>query len=197
MKLAATRALAALAKEDVPDSVLRAYGVDRHGIRPRVHHPQAVRSRACSSGKLPPWRRPPWRPAWRSSRSISMQYREELERRLGKAHEVMRGMIHKAQTRPQARRLHRRRRGQDPARLPDPAGREDRASHPAGQRGSASAPRPPNCALHLDGVQIVDPRRFPRLGEYAEEFYSLRQRKGVTPHGSRADWCSTTPLSAA
>ena len=29
MKLAATRALAALAKEDVPDSVLRAYGVDR------------------------------------------------------------------------------------------------------------------------------------------------------------------------
>ena len=29
MKLAATRALAALAKEDVPDSVLRAYGVER------------------------------------------------------------------------------------------------------------------------------------------------------------------------
>ena len=29
MKLAATRALAALAKEDVPDSVCRAYGVER------------------------------------------------------------------------------------------------------------------------------------------------------------------------
>src|ERR1700688_227824 len=29
MKLAATRALAALAREDVPDSVLRAYGIDR------------------------------------------------------------------------------------------------------------------------------------------------------------------------
>ena len=34
--------------------------------------------------------------------------------------------------------------------------------------------------LHLDGAQIVDPRKFPRLHDYTEEFYSLRQRKGVT-----------------
>ncbi len=34
--------------------------------------------------------------------------------------------------------------------------------------------------LHLDGVQIVDPATFPRLAEYTEEFYSLRQRKGMT-----------------
>ena len=34
MKLAATRALAALAKEDVPDSVCRAYGVERLSSAP-------------------------------------------------------------------------------------------------------------------------------------------------------------------
>jgi malate dehydrogenase (oxaloacetate-decarboxylating)(NADP+) len=34
--------------------------------------------------------------------------------------------------------------------------------------------------LHLEGVEIVDPVNFAKLDEYAEEFYSLRQRKGVT-----------------
>ena len=34
--------------------------------------------------------------------------------------------------------------------------------------------------LHLEGVQIVDPKRFKRIDEYTEEFYSLRQRKGIT-----------------
>ena len=34
--------------------------------------------------------------------------------------------------------------------------------------------------LHLEGVQIVDPKRFKRIVEYTEEFYSLRQRKGIT-----------------
>jgi malate dehydrogenase (oxaloacetate-decarboxylating)(NADP+) len=34
--------------------------------------------------------------------------------------------------------------------------------------------------LHLNGIQIVEPATFPQLDEYIEEFYSLRQRKGVT-----------------
>src|SRR5437667_5828291 len=34
--------------------------------------------------------------------------------------------------------------------------------------------------LHLNGIAIIEPARFPRLDEYTEEFYSLRQRKGVT-----------------
>ena len=50
MKLAATRALAALAKEDVPDS--RAARLRRRppGIRPRVHHSQAVRPARADLG---------------------------------------------------------------------------------------------------------------------------------------------------
>ena len=50
MKLAATYALAALAKEDVPDSVCRAYGVETLEVRRRLHHSQAVRSARAGVG---------------------------------------------------------------------------------------------------------------------------------------------------
>jgi len=47
--------------------------------------------------------------------------------------------------------------------------------------------------LHLEDVRIVDPATFPRLAEYTEEFYSFRQRKGVT-RTEAAELISTTPL---
>ncbi len=43
MKLAAVQALAELAREDVPDAVLKAYGLESLALRPRVPDPQAVR----------------------------------------------------------------------------------------------------------------------------------------------------------
>ena len=145
MKLAATRALAALAKEDVPDSVLRAYGVERlefgrEYIIPKPFDPRvliweasAVAQAAMDTGV--------------AQQPVDIkQYREELESRLGKANEVMRGMINKAQRAAQAHRLHGRRGRQDPARLPDPAGREDRPPHPAGQRSRHPRRRPRTCA---------------------------------------------------
>src|SRR6476469_8113414 len=99
MKLAATRALAALAKEDVPDSVLRAYSIDRiefgrEYIIPKPFDPRvliweasAVAQAAMETGV--------------AQQPVDLkQYREELEKRLGKAAEVMRGMINKAQREP-------------------------------------------------------------------------------------------------
>ncbi|MGP8245798.1 MAG: malic enzyme-like NAD(P)-binding protein, partial [Bryobacteraceae bacterium] len=90
MKLAATRALATLAKEDVPDSVLQAYGVERLSfgreyIIPKPFDPRvliweasAVARAAMETGVA------------RQPVDLA-QYREELERRLGRANEVMRG----------------------------------------------------------------------------------------------------------
>jgi malate dehydrogenase (oxaloacetate-decarboxylating)(NADP+) len=49
MKIAAAQALAALAREDVPDEVAAAYGA-RPEIRPRLHHPGAVRPAADLGG---------------------------------------------------------------------------------------------------------------------------------------------------
>src|SRR6202158_4540798 len=99
MKLAATRALAALAKEDVPDSVCRAYGVERLKFGPEYLIPKPFDSRVL---------------IWEASavaeaamrtgvarEPINLDlYREQLERRLGKAHEISRMMIHKAQLMP-------------------------------------------------------------------------------------------------
>ena len=99
MKLAATRALAALAKEDVPDSVCRAYGVERLSFgreyliptlfdpRVLVWEASAVAEAAMRSGV--------------AQEPVDLAaYREQLERRLGKAHEISRSMIHKAQAHP-------------------------------------------------------------------------------------------------
>src|SRR5690348_2794634 len=100
MKLAATRALAALAREDVPDSVRRAYGVERlefgrEYIMPKPFDPRvliweasAVAKAAIESGV--------------AQRLVDIPaYREQLERRLGKAREFMRVVINKAQKQPQ------------------------------------------------------------------------------------------------
>ncbi len=92
----------------------------------------------------------------------------------------MRAMIHKAQKQPKRDGLHRRR-------------RRPRSCAPARSCWTRRSPTPSCSAieekirahadelhLHLDGAQIVDPATFPRLDEYIEEFYSLRQRKGIT-----------------
>jgi malate dehydrogenase (oxaloacetate-decarboxylating)(NADP+) len=178
MKLAATRALASLAKEDVPDSVLRAYGVDRlefgrEYIIPKPFDPRvliyeaaAVAQAAMETGVA------------RQPVDIA-QYREELQKRLGKAQEMMRAMIQKAKKSPQRVVFTEGEEGKilracqilidEKIAFPILLGNEEK-----------SRARAAELHLHLDGVTMVDPSSFPRLPEYAEEFYSIRQRKGVT-----------------
>ena len=178
MKLAATLALASLAKEDVPDSVLRAYSIDhlefgREYIIPKPFDPRvliweasAVAQAAMDTGV--------------AQQPVDIkQYREELEGRLGKANEVMRGMINKAQKQPKRIVFTEGEEGKilracqilldEKIALPILLGNETKI------RAKIEELR-----LHLDGVQIVDPKHFARLEEYTEEFYSLRQRKGIT-----------------
>ena len=178
MKMAATRALASLAKEDVPDSVLRAYSVDRiefgrEYIIPKPFDPRvliweasAVAQAAMDSGvaQVPV--------------DIN-QYREALERRLGTAHGVMRSMIHKAQ--------------RAPKRIVFTEGEEGKILRAAqilideqiavpillGNAERIHA-KVQELHLHLNGIHIVDPLKSPRQAVFTEEFYSLRQRKGVT-----------------
>jgi len=99
MKLAATRALAALAKEDVPDSVRRAYSIKRlefgrEYLIPKPFDPRVLVWEAAAVAEA----------AIRTGvAGIDLdigEYREQLERRLGRAREVMRVMINKAQEKP-------------------------------------------------------------------------------------------------
>ncbi|MBI3670017.1 MAG: NADP-dependent malic enzyme [Acidobacteria bacterium] len=178
MKLAATRALAALTKEDVPDSVCRAYGVERlrfgpdyiipkpFDLRVLVWEASAVAKAAMESGV--------------AQEPVDLaEYRERLERRLGKAHEVMRTMIHKAQARPR--------------RVVFPEGENEkilRASHILVDEkiahpillgnDSTIRSRAADLGIALDGMQVVDPNHSPKRELYAEVLYRLRQRRGVT-----------------
>ena len=178
MKLAATRALADLTKEDVPDSVCRAYGVDRLHFGPDYLIPKpfdprvllweakAVAEAAMATGVA---RRP-----------IDLnRYREELERRLGMAHEITHLIIQKAKARPKT--------------VVFPEGEhekilraahhllEEKIAHPillgAPQVIETNAKK---LGMGLEGAQIVDPDASPARPSYIQELFRLRQRRGVT-----------------
>jgi malate dehydrogenase (oxaloacetate-decarboxylating)(NADP+) len=98
MKIAASRALAQLAKQDIPDSVIRAYGGGRiefgkEYILPKPFDPRvllweatAVAKAAMDSGVA------------RNPVKDFEAYRDSLEARLGKSREVMRFFVHKAKS---------------------------------------------------------------------------------------------------
>jgi malate dehydrogenase (oxaloacetate-decarboxylating)(NADP+) len=178
MKLAATEALAKLAKEDVPDSVCRAYGVDRIAFGPDYIIPKpfdprvlvweasAVARAAMESGV--------------AQEPIDLvEYREKLECRLGKAREVVRMVIHKAQT--------------TPKRVVFPEGDNDKIlrachmlvdekiAHPI-LLGNEYAihTRAAELGLRLNGTTVVDPLTSGWRESYIHELYRLRQRRGVT-----------------
>jgi malate dehydrogenase (oxaloacetate-decarboxylating)(NADP+) len=178
MKRAATLALAWLAKQDVPDSVLRAYGVERmefgrEYIIPKPFDPRvliweasAVAQAAMETGVA---RRP-----------VNLdQYREELERRLGRANEVMRAMIHKAQKQPKRIVFAE---GEQPKILRACQILLDEKIAQPILLGNPQKIQELSAELHLNltGAQVVEPAAFPRVDEYIEEFYQLRQRKGIT-----------------
>src|SRR5712692_2063026 len=100
MEMAATRALAALAREEVPDSVMRAYGLERLKFGPGYLIPKPFDPRVLL------WVAPAV--AWAAvgsgvaGRVIDVEeYRAQLESRLGRAREVMRGLMTRAQQDPQ------------------------------------------------------------------------------------------------
>jgi len=178
MMLAATRALADLAREDVPESVCRIYGVERlefgrDYIIPKPFDPRvvirvslAVAEAAMSSGVA------------RVKLNLD-DYRELLERRLGNSHGVMRALIRKARS------------GQK--KIVFPEGEEDkilRAAQILVDEEIASPillgdeakirDRAASLGLKLDGCEIVDPQHSLRRDFYIDELYARRQRKGVT-----------------
>jgi malate dehydrogenase (oxaloacetate-decarboxylating)(NADP+) len=178
MKMAATNALAELAREEVPESVSRTYGVERLEFGPQYIIPKpfdprvllressAVAKAAMDSGV--------------AQEHVDLDdYREQLERRLSKVHGVMRIMINKAQ--------------QQPKRVVFPEGAENKILRAAQilidekiavpillGKEAAIRERIESLRLTLDSAVIVDPAISPNQGRYAEELYRIRQRKGVT-----------------
>ncbi len=99
MKLAAAQALAALAREDVPDSVLKAYNLEMLKFGPDYIIPKPFDPRVLL------WVAPAVAEAAMQS-GVAYQpvdldaYRQQLEARLGKGWELMRHIINKARANP-------------------------------------------------------------------------------------------------
>ena len=184
MKLAATRALAALTKEDVPDSVCRAYGVERltfgrDYVIPKPFDPRVLVWEACAVAEAA-------MQTGVAQEPIDLAvYREQLERRLGKAHEIARMMIHKAQAKPK--------------KVVFPEGENEkilRACHCLLDEkialpvllGDSQAihAKAEELSLDVKGAEIIDPRHASFRERYIQELFRLRQRRGVTLSEARS-----------
>jgi malate dehydrogenase (oxaloacetate-decarboxylating)(NADP+) len=179
MKLAASHALAMLAKEDVPDSVIKAYGGEkirfgRSYIIPKPLDPRvllweapAVAKAAMETGVA------------RKPIEDLDAYRDSLESRFGRSKEIMRMVIHKAR--------------RSPKRIVFPEGNEEKILR-ATQiildeeiampilLGDAKViqEKVKMLELDLDGVEIIEPANSQKFDEYASKYYEMRKRKGVT-----------------
>ncbi|MBU2506322.1 MAG: NADP-dependent malic enzyme, partial [Bacteroidetes bacterium] len=179
MKMAAVLALANLAKEQVPDNVIKAYGGKDFAFGPEYIIPKpfdprvlwsvapAVAKAAIDCGVA---RKPIT--DWEA-------YKYELKQRLGYSQEIMRLMIHKAQ--------------KNPKRIVYPEGEEEKIIRAASAvkidqigdpilLGDEEIISQKIAALEFDPANftIIDPLKHPDLREYATQFYRKRHREGVT-----------------
>jgi malate dehydrogenase (oxaloacetate-decarboxylating)(NADP+) len=177
MLLAAARALAELAREDVPEEVERAYGTERFSFGPEyllprpidprilVRESAAVAAQAVADGVA---RRPVEREA----------YQESLSVRLGTGRETMRALILRAR---QERRRVVFSEGSHPSVLRACAVLMDEGIASPILLGREEEVRDAIARLRLDlgGVPVVDPARSPRTDAYAEAYFRMRGRRGV------------------
>jgi malate dehydrogenase (oxaloacetate-decarboxylating)(NADP+) len=179
MKLAASKALAALAKEDVPDSVLRAYGKEslkfgRDYIIPTPLDPRvllweapAVAEMAMKTGV--------------SRKEIDIdEYKEQLAYRQGKGEQVRYFFQNKARSSGGTKRVVFAE-GEEPKVI--------RAANQIKEEGIATPillGRPEVIQNKIDELglpccpEIINPFDFEKHDMYANAYHELRERKGVT-----------------
>lgn len=178
MKIAAVHALADLAKEDVPDSVLKAYGVESLKFGPDYIIPKPLDPRVLL------WEAPAVAKAAMDTGVARFhidleEYREKLEAKLGKSREVMRIIINKAKSNPKKVVFAE---GEE-SKIIRAAHilLEENIAHPIliGKKDVIEA-KIESLGLKCCSIETVNPETFPKIDEYVEKFYEMRQRKGVT-----------------
>jgi malate dehydrogenase (oxaloacetate-decarboxylating)(NADP+) len=180
MKVAAARAIATLAKEPVPDSVLHAYNLTsleygKEYIIPKPFDPRvlgivapAVAQAATDAGV-----------ARRPLESIEA-YQRELQERFEARHGVMRRITVRAQ--------------EEPKKIVFPQGADPRILRAARRLVDRGIARPiilgrqkkfdaalEELKMNGDGIEVVDPRnRDERRAAYADAYFQTRSRRGMT-----------------
>jgi malate dehydrogenase (oxaloacetate-decarboxylating)(NADP+) len=177
MLIAAARALADLAREDVVEEVERAYGNERFSFGPEyllpkpidprilVRESAAVAEQAVADGVA---RRP----------LAGEAYQESLAVRLGAERETMRALILRAR---QERTRVVFSEGGHPAVLRACSILQDEGIASPVLLGREEEVREAILRLRLDlsGVPVVDPARSARLDPYTEEYFRKRARRGM------------------
>ncbi len=184
MKIAAAHALAELAKEDVPDSVLRAYGLESLKFGPEYIIPKPLDPRVML------WESPAVAKAAMETgvarKSIDLEeYRQQLAFRQGMGQQIRHYIISKARA------------AAGKKRVVFAEGEENKIIRAAAQvydegiaipiligRPEVISDRMTALGLDFD-PRVIDPSHFERIEEYARAYYELRQRKGVTIQHAR------------
>jgi malate dehydrogenase (oxaloacetate-decarboxylating)(NADP+) len=182
MMIAASKAIATLAKEDVPESVLKAYGLKKlkfgpDYIIPKPFDPRAleyvapaVAKAAISSGVA------------QIKKVEEEKYKEELEARIDKVRIITRSIYNRAK--------------ENPKKVVFPDSEEEEIlraikiitdegiAHPIflGERENIEK-RLKELDIHrslLEKVEIIDPFTSKNTDKYIMEYFKLRERKGIT-----------------
>ncbi|MFO3797870.1 MAG: phosphate acyltransferase, partial [Anaerolineales bacterium] len=175
----ASRALAALAKEDVPDSVMRAYGLESLKFGPDYIIPKPLDPRVLL------WEAPAVAQAAMESgvarKKIDIdEYREQLAYRLGKGEQVRYFIMNKARASGGKKRIAFAE-GEENKVIRAAAIIKDEGIGIPLLIGRKSVIEEKIKSLGLDCCpEIVDLSQFPRLEAYAQAYYEMRQRKGIT-----------------
>jgi len=179
MKIAAARSLAALAREEVPDSVLVAYGLESLRFGPEYLIPKPLDPRVLL------WEAPAVAQAAmetgvaRNPLDIE-EYRTQLALRQGKGERLFAYLTNKARS------------ARPPQRIVFAEGEESRVLRAAVQivRDGLGVPiligRPEAIRHRLQELgiasplEVVDPENYEKTKAYAQAYYEMRCRKGVT-----------------
>ncbi|MGH7475912.1 MAG: NADP-dependent malic enzyme [Longimicrobiales bacterium] len=179
MTMAATRALADLAKQDVPEAVAAAYEQQSFRFGPEYLIPKPFDPRVLL-WVAPAVARAAMETGVARTHIDLDAYRNRLEARLGRRREVMRDLHLKAAS--------------DPRRIVFPEGEHERVIRAAAQIVEEHIARPllvgrplriretaARLGIDLQGVTLVDPAADVEIRErYAQHYYERRQRRGIT-----------------
>ncbi|PCR89971.1 NADP-dependent malic enzyme [Natrinema ejinorense] len=182
MKVAAAHALADLAKQDVPDSVVKAYGDQPLQFGPDYIIPKPLDARVLFEVTPAVARAAVESGAVRLERDLDA-YVERLEARLGKSREMMRVVLNKAKS--------------DPKRIALAEGADETIVRAAAQMIERRIANPvligdeaeirgtiANLGLEFE-PDVVDPESGD-YEAYAEHLYERRQRSGITRRDAMA-----------
>ena len=184
MKIAAAIALANLTKEDVPDRVLSAYGLDRLRFGPDYIIPKPLDPRVMI------WESPAVAEAAMKSGVARIEvdldeYKQKLTFRQGMGQQVRHFIMSKAKSAVAKKRVVFAE-GEEPKIIRAAAQIKDDG---IGVPVLIGRPEEVQSKLKMLGIEcdleVINPLTFPKIDQYAEAYYELRRRKGVVLSDAR------------